>query len=54
MEQTGTVKQLKVALRNEGVDPQTVKDPVYWLKDGKYVPFKPDDWAKLQKGLVKL
>lgn len=64
MESTGTVKQVKVQLRLQGVDPSTVtvrghctlhkrrtadllhrQDPLYWLKGGKYVPFRKDDWA---------
>lgn len=42
MEQTGTVKQLKVALRNQGVDPTLVgSDPLYWLPPNadSYKPF---------------
>ncbi|GAA96919.1 uncharacterized protein L969DRAFT_105494 [Mixia osmundae IAM 14324] len=54
METTGTAKQVKVALRNEGVDPLKVQDPVYWLKGTTYVPFSRDDWAAIKAGKVKL
>jgi len=50
----GTNKQLKVALRNEGVDPDLVADEIFWLKDGKYVKFGRDDWDALKAGKVKL
>lgn len=54
MESTGTEKQLKVALRNEGVDPDKVKDPVYWLQGGKYIKFEQQHWDALKAGKVKL
>lgn len=54
MESTGTEKQLKVALRNEGVDPTNVKDPIYWLQGNKYVPFEVKNWDSLKAGKVKL
>ncbi len=57
MEATGTVKQLKVALRNEGVDPTKVgADPLYWLPPGAsaYLPFTGKDYKDIEAGLVKL
>ncbi|KDE05315.1 hypothetical protein MVLG_04346 [Microbotryum lychnidis-dioicae p1A1 Lamole] len=54
MESTGTEKQLKVVLRNEGVDPAKVSDPVYWLSGGKYKPFTKTEWESLQGGKFKL
>lgn len=54
---TGTVKQLKVALRNEGIEhAKCGSDPLYWLPPGAkaYVPFESKDYAALQKGQVKL
>lgn len=50
----GTNKQLKVALRNEGVDPDLVRDEVYWLNGGRYVRFERADWDALKAGKVKL
>ncbi|RMZ85964.1 hypothetical protein DV737_g26, partial [Chaetothyriales sp. CBS 132003] len=55
-------KQNKVPLRKEGIDPALIgteapdgrDDVILWLKDGKYVPFTPQDWAALQAGQVRL
>ncbi|GAA5822582.1 hypothetical protein JCM11251_006385 [Rhodosporidiobolus azoricus] len=57
LESTGTSKQTKVALRNEGVDPAKVtKDPVYWLHPdkGTYVRLTEADWREITGGKVKL
>lgn len=57
MDATGTVKQLKVALRNEGIEhAKCGQDPLYWLPPGAnaYVPFETSDLAALQSGQVKL
>lgn len=52
---TGTNKQQKGTLREQGVDPDKVQgDPLFWLKDGTYVPFGRDEWKALQGGKVKL
>lgn len=53
---TGTFKQQKVELRNQGIDlskiPET--DRLYWLKGDTYVPFTVDDYAQFESGKVKL
>ncbi|GAA5910497.1 hypothetical protein JCM5296_003678, partial [Sporobolomyces johnsonii] len=56
LESTGTEKQLKVALRNEGVDPAVVHDEVWWLdpETKQYVRFGEDDWRALKAGKVRL
>lgn len=55
LESTGTEKQVKVTLRNEGVDPSNVNTAhVFWLRDGKYVPFGVKDWESLQSGRSRL
>lgn len=57
LEQTGTAKQTKVALRNEGIDPDAVgSDLVYWLDPDSrtYQPFKREHWEALKAGKVKL
>jgi hypothetical protein len=54
MAATVTIKHIKTALREEGVDPDKVSDPVYWLQDGHYVPFTRNDWEALKAGKVKL
>lgn len=56
LEITGTVKQTKVQLRNEGVDPEQVgDDEVLWLPNQEaYQPFTRQDWEALQSGKAKL
>lgn len=57
MEQTGTVKHLKVALRKEGIDHAAVRgDKLYWLPPhaDEYTPFGPEDLQSLAAGKVKL
>lgn len=57
MDQTGTVKQLKVALRNQGIDHKQVgPDPLYWLPPGSdsYRPFTPQDLKNIEAGKVRL
>jgi acyl-CoA synthetase (AMP-forming)/AMP-acid ligase II len=59
VQRTGTNKQQKHVLRNEGVDPSVVEgkgDRVYWLKPGEksYRPFGAEEWKSLNAGQVKL
>lgn len=55
MQTTGTNKQQKHDLRADGVDPAKMGgDKLYWLKDGKYVPFTKKDWHALNGGKVRL
>lgn len=55
MQTTGTNKQQKQDLRTQGVDPAKMgDDELYWLKDGRYVPFTTEDWTALNGGKVKL
>lgn len=56
LETGGTEKQLKVALRNQGVDPDVVKDEVWWLHPTEkvYVPFSRQDWDALKAGQHRL
>lgn len=52
---TGTHKQLKNNLRNEGVDPAKVDlKTVWWLKGGEYVPFREADWKSISEGRARL
>jgi acyl-CoA synthetase (AMP-forming)/AMP-acid ligase II len=56
---TGTNKQQKVALRDEGVDPAKVEakgDVVFWLPPGgeAYERFGAREWSKLTAGELKL
>ncbi|CAO1625454.1 unnamed protein product [Sympodiomycopsis kandeliae] len=57
MEQTGTVKHLKVALRQQGIHHDKVQgDALWWLPPNaqEYRPFTPLDLQELQAGRVKL
>jgi acyl-CoA synthetase (AMP-forming)/AMP-acid ligase II len=52
---TGTNKQQKNRLREEGVDPAKIgSDTIFWLRGDSYVRFGPKEWKKLQAGGVKL
>jgi acyl-CoA synthetase (AMP-forming)/AMP-acid ligase II len=53
---TGTNKQQKHNLRNEGVDPGVVGDELYWLPPGSqsYKRFGGEEWKALGAGTVKL
>jgi hypothetical protein len=55
MQTTGTNKQQKQHLRDEGVDPQkTGSDALFWLRDGTYIRFGKREWMELNGGRVKL
>ncbi|KAG8533132.1 uncharacterized protein KY384_001915 [Bacidia gigantensis] len=56
MDRTGTNKQTKAKLREEGADPAKVADgeSLWWLKGGEYVPFGKRDWKVLEGGGVKM
>ncbi|KAK3322010.1 hypothetical protein B0H66DRAFT_619357 [Apodospora peruviana] len=55
LQATGTNKQQKHTLRSEGVDPAKVgKDAIFWLRDGTYQRFGPNEWRTLIAGKVKL
>ena len=53
---TGTNKQQKVELRDQGVDPAKLPegDKLFWLKGGEYSPFGKREWDALNGGSVKL
>ncbi|EQL35006.1 hypothetical protein BDFG_03227 [Blastomyces dermatitidis ATCC 26199] len=59
MQSTGNNKQQKHVLRKEGVDVDLlnrkgVDDRLYWLREGKYVPFGKAEWDTVKAGRVKL
>lgn len=57
MDATGTNKQQKPKLRQEGVDPgKMASDKVYWLRPGgsSYESFGDSGWVQLGSGKVKL
>ncbi len=52
---TGTFKQVKTELREQGFDPARSSDPVYFFEDGKrYVPMTPELHAKITSGALRL
>ncbi|KAF8938107.1 hypothetical protein BGZ47_008738 [Haplosporangium gracile] len=54
MEITGTFKQRKVELVNEGMDPMKIKDEMLWLDGHSYKPFKSAEHARVVSGKAKL
>ncbi|KAG9487859.1 hypothetical protein GDO78_007583 [Eleutherodactylus coqui] len=56
MEVTGTFKQQKFRLVEQGFDPSIISDPLYFLDDSQksYVPMTKDIYDKITSGLLKL
>ncbi|KAI9854986.1 MAG: hypothetical protein M1813_000593 [Trichoglossum hirsutum] len=62
MQLTGTNKQQKAILREQGVDPGKCDEKVFWLKEvgeGRmkkttYIPFERKDWEEMKGGRVRL
>lgn len=56
MEVTGTFKQQKFRLVEQGFDPSIISDPLYYLDDSQksYVPMTKDIHDKITNGLLKL
>jgi acyl-CoA synthetase (AMP-forming)/AMP-acid ligase II len=57
VEVTGTLKHQKVALRNDGIDPDKLgADEVFWLQPGaeRYTKFHHKDWKRICNGTAKL
>ena len=54
MEITGTFKHRKINLVNDGFNPNTVKDPIYFLKGNKYVPLNDDLYQEILRGSIRL
>ena len=52
---TGNYKQQKTGLRTDGVNPVAAgNDQLFWLRGDAYVPFRADEWRKLNEGGVRL
>jgi fatty-acyl-CoA synthase len=51
---TSTHKIQKQSLRNEGVDPAVVADPLYVLTEEGYVPLSPERWRAIREGHLRL
>ncbi|KAG0044868.1 hypothetical protein BGZ83_009843 [Gryganskiella cystojenkinii] len=54
MEITGTFKQRKVELVNEGMDPSKIKDEMLWLDGLVYRPFSAAEHTRVISGKAKL
>lgn len=56
MEVTGTFKQMKMKLVEEGFDPAFVQDPLYVLDDGEksYTPMTAQLYSRIISGSLKL
>ncbi|XP_013882119.1 very long-chain acyl-CoA synthetase [Austrofundulus limnaeus] len=52
---TGTFKQLKAKLAEEGFNPDIIQDPLFFLEDNKgYVPMSKDIFSSISEGTLKL
>lgn len=53
---TGTYKQMKVKLSEEGFSPKTIQDKMYFLDDGKktYIPMTEDIFNSISNGQLRL
>lgn len=53
---TGTYKQMKVKLSEEGFDPTTIQDEMYFLDDRKktYIPMTEDIYNSINNGQLRL
>lgn len=47
---TGTFKHQKGDYKKEGFDPQQVNEPLYYLREGKYVPLDHETFDNIQRG----
>jgi fatty-acyl-CoA synthase len=51
---TGTFKIQKTELRNDGVDPTRIGDPLYVRTSDGYQPLTPERWSEVKEGRLKL
>ena len=54
MRTTSTFKHQKTDYRDEGFDPRTVHDPLYFLDDDRYVPIDEALYARFEAGDVTM
>lgn len=56
MDVTGTFKHLKVKLAQQGFNPNTIKEPLYFLDEKKkmYVPLTLDIFHAVTSGKIKI
>ncbi|TDH16890.1 hypothetical protein EPR50_G00002700 [Perca flavescens] len=52
---TGTFKQMKVKLGEEGFNPAVIRDPLFYLEDNKgYVPMTQEIFSSIAEGRIRL
>ncbi|XP_068586510.1 long-chain fatty acid transport protein 2-like [Cebidichthys violaceus] len=52
---TGTFKQIKVKLAEEGFNPSVIRDPLFYLEDNKgYVPMTQEIFSSIAEGRLRL
>lgn len=51
---TGTYKFKKIRLQDEGFDITKIKDSLYFLSGGKFVPLDRDLFDKINSGRIRL
>ncbi len=51
---TGTFKVQKGALRQDGIDPNRIDDPLYVWNQSHYEPLTPERWRQVVEGRVRL
>lgn len=52
---TGTFKQMKVKLAEEGFNPGNIRDHLFYLEDGKgYVPMTQEIFSSIAEGTIRL
>uniref|UniRef100_A0A3Q3JHS3 AMP-binding enzyme C-terminal domain-containing protein n=2 Tax=Monopterus albus TaxID=43700 RepID=A0A3Q3JHS3_MONAL len=55
MAMTGTFKQIKVTLAEEGFNPTIIRDPLFYLENNKgYVPMTPEIFDSISDGRMSL
>ncbi|KAG0369653.1 hypothetical protein BC939DRAFT_436327 [Gamsiella multidivaricata] len=54
IEITGTFKQRKVELVNEGMDPSKIQDEMLWMDGQSYKPYKAPEYQRVVSGKAKL
>lgn len=52
---TGTFKQMKVKLAEEGFNPGVISDPLFYLEENKsYVPMTQEIFCSIGEGKIRL
>lgn len=54
LDKTGTFKIQKTTLRNQGIDPSSVADPLFVRTESGYEPLTDERWNEVKEGRLKL